>query len=238
MTRILHIVSYLRTLTQEADLSLKLSRCCLNFFIKINFSKDIVVAPAVRSKSFLLLFVMGVWKFDQAQLERVNFWISQSDIFGFKNLESLVELGRFRENVYVHTVLSLDGLFGVILGLLEGDSGESRLGDLGIGDKVGYFVFYVVLLMNKICKMSISQLDAQNAEKIKKICEKICVTIRNLNEPRLFEKFIKILIFNFKASEACIQICLFFIFETVKSLNLKKSRFRFGTTYSTRFSSF
>ena len=171
---------------------------------------------------------MGVWVFDAVQYGEMQILIEQEEVFILSNLERLIEMTHFRENIYVHTLSNLSDLFAVILNKLKREEGS--LGGLDLVYKIGYFAFYNTLMMSKICKLSITQVDGGSGEKMKQICIGLVENRFLMSDGRLTEKFIAALVVNFRSSESCPQLCLVFIFQILKRLDMKTVSFHIWDT--------
>lgn len=216
---ILQIVSFLRTLTIEEDSSMKLSESCLNFFIKINFSEDLIISQKVREISYLLLHVLGSWSFSIDQYEGMTKILSGKLEMGQENIEDLLGLIRLNETTYVSNLNRICDMYSVIK--RKFDRNETGFSDLSFNSKLSYLIFYLLKMLLKICRLRIQDLIVDNQESIKLLCKDLVGYVKELENINAQSLFVSELTRCFKLKENCIHIMLVIFFYVVQEFEIE-----------------
>ena len=218
---ILQTVSYLRTLTVNQDSSLKLSECCQNFFIRINFSEDLIIPHDVKHISYILLHVMSSWKFSYRQYENIKKLFSGELKIEVVNRQKITKLIKEKETNYISHVLNIMRLYDPILSQFKDFNG-----DLSIYPKcrLSFLIFYLLKMMIRMCQINISEINKDNINLISQKISQIIKNILNLKEVIFQEIFINELVETFETKGNNKQIWFMFIFEILKNFDFDNIR--------------
>lgn len=218
---ILQTVAFLRTLTTAQDSSLKLSECCQNFFVRINFSSDLIIPHDVKNTSFILLHIMSSWSFSRSQYESIKKLLTEEIKLTVANRQRITDIVRGSETVYISHLLQVARLYQPLFEHLRDDSGQVEVAS---GCRLSFLIFYLLKMTLKLCQLKVAEFSPENVCVVGQLVPQMISHVVGLHEVIFQEIYLNEFISLFAAKHVNRQVWLTFLFEILRQFDFSRIR--------------